>query len=375
MASDFITKLPMTTRGYDAITTFVDRFSKHVHFIFSQGVDTAPDAAKAFYECVFRQHGLPDSIVSDRDPKFKFKFWQELLGLCDVQLAMYTSHHPQTDGASEVMNRMIENYLRCYCGLQQDDWDLRLIAAEFAYNSASIKALGMSPFECDLGWLPKSPLDCLVGKQSRVESVDEFRSRMASAYEDAKFAQHLASARSAAYNSKKRTPVSYAVGDEVWLSRKYFTDSVSKDQTSRKLGVKRYGPFKVIALVGKNAVKLKLPSQVKVHPFVHVEHTKRVHKQPQDICSKTAVVKPVTGAHGKQEYEVERIMAHRKRRSVYQWLTVILGEPQHEATWKPTKDFIDDDGTVTKALKDYVLAHGLDNALLTRSSTRRRRQR
>eukprot|EP00171_Calliarthron_tuberculosum_P007413 IDg7413t1 len=166
IATDFITQLPLTERGHDAITTFVDRFTKRVHFVPSKGTDDALQAARSFFNTVFRHHGLPDTIVSDRDPKFTARFWKELMHRCGVSLCMSTSHHPQTDGASEIMNRMVENFLRCYCSYLQRDWDELLIAAEFAYNSAHVESLGTTPFELDLGWKPKSPLDCLAGPDS-----------------------------------------------------------------------------------------------------------------------------------------------------------------------------------------------------------------
>eukprot|EP00737_Agarophyton_chilense_P003919 gb/GEZJ01004734.1/.p1 GENE.gb/GEZJ01004734.1/~~gb/GEZJ01004734.1/.p1 ORF type:complete len:294 (-),score=32.76 gb/GEZJ01004734.1/:75-956(-) len=151
LATDFIVSLPKSKRGFDSITTWVDRLTRSVHFIPSMGTDTAVNAAESFFRNMFKQHGLPDSIVSDRDPKFTSNFWKRLMELCGIKLKMSTSRHPQTDGSSEVMNRMVENYLRCYCSYHQDDWDELLPAAEFAYNSAVSEDLGTTPFEMDLG--------------------------------------------------------------------------------------------------------------------------------------------------------------------------------------------------------------------------------
>ena len=122
LATDFIVSLPKTKRGFNSITTWVDRLSRRVHFIPSKEADKAVDVANAFYSNIFKLHGIPDNIVSDRDPKFTSKFWKRLMELCGIQLKMSTSRHPQTDGSSEIMNRMIENYLRCYCNYHQDDW-------------------------------------------------------------------------------------------------------------------------------------------------------------------------------------------------------------------------------------------------------------
>lgn len=80
------------------------------------------------------------------------------MGLCDINLCISSSQHPQTDGSSDIVNRMVENYLRCFCNHSQRDWETLLPTAEFAYNSAKVQHLGMCPFELDFGWIPRSPL-------------------------------------------------------------------------------------------------------------------------------------------------------------------------------------------------------------------------
>ena len=119
LAKDFIVALPKSRSGYDAITTWVDRLTKRVHFVPCKGTDTAEDVAITFLNYIFRLHGLPDSILSDRDPKFTSKFWEYLMKLLGVKLKMSTSHYPQTEGSSEIMNRMVENYIPCYCSYNQ----------------------------------------------------------------------------------------------------------------------------------------------------------------------------------------------------------------------------------------------------------------
>ena len=123
VATDFIVKLPKTKNGYDSITTYVDRLSRRVHFIPCKEKDTAVDVANSFFSNLFKHHGFPDNIVSDRDPKFTSRFWKRLMELCGITLKMSSSSHPQTDGASEIMNRMVENYLRCYCNNNSRDYN------------------------------------------------------------------------------------------------------------------------------------------------------------------------------------------------------------------------------------------------------------
>ncbi len=255
--------LPKTKNGFDCITTLVDLLSRSVHFIPSKESDTAVYVANSFFSNLFKHHGLPDSIVSDRDPNFTSKFWNRLMDLCGEKLKMSSSRHPQSDGASEVMNRMVENYLRCYSSYHQNDWDELLSSAEFAYNSAISDDLGMPPFEMDLGWNPKSPVDMLARKDYPVETVAEFKSRLNETLSDAKFSYHVSKARQSAQRGKSYKAYSYKVGDRLRINKALFKDAYSKSQESEKLSAKRFGPFFVKKLVGSNAVKLELPSHVK----------------------------------------------------------------------------------------------------------------
>ena len=104
VSMDFITHLPKIKNHFDSIFVVVDRLSKRVHFIPTTSTVTAPDVAHLFFTHIFRHHGLPRVIVSDRDPKFISKFWQELLLFLRTKAAMSTIHHPQTDGQTEQAN-------------------------------------------------------------------------------------------------------------------------------------------------------------------------------------------------------------------------------------------------------------------------------
>ena len=359
LATDFIVSLPKTKDGYDAIITWVDRLTRRVHFLKAKGTDTAEDTANAFFANIFKHHGLPDNVVSDRDSKFTSKFWGRLMELCGVKLKMSTSRHPQTDGSSEIMNRMVENYLRCYCSYHQNDWDELLPAAEFAYNSAVSEDLGMSPFELDLGWIPKSPLDLLSGNEISVQSVEEFKNRLKTSLEDAKYSYKIAKAAQSAYSSKKFKTPEYKVGSKLWINRSLFKDAYSKSQESDKLTARRFGPFIVKELVGKNAVKLELPDHLKIHPVVHVSHTTPHSEQPSDIAVPIpAIPAPLPALEG-QEYEVESILSHRKKGRGYQFLTLMKGSPTHDAEWQPKKDFVDKDGTMNEKFYDYIIKKGI----------------
>ncbi len=114
LASDSIVELTETSNCFHSITTYVNRLTRSVQFIPSKDSDSAVYGANIFSINFFKHHGLPGSIISDRDPKCTSKFWKRLMELCGVKLKMSSSRHPQTDVSSEIMNCMLEKYLRCY---------------------------------------------------------------------------------------------------------------------------------------------------------------------------------------------------------------------------------------------------------------------
>ena len=109
------------------------------------------------------------------------------MNLCGVKLNMSTSRHPKTDRALDMMNRMIEKYLRYFCSYNQDDWDELRPATEFAYNSAMTEDLGLCPFEIDIDWIPKFLLDMLSGFEISVKSVEKFKEKLKASLEDVLF--------------------------------------------------------------------------------------------------------------------------------------------------------------------------------------------
>ena len=124
---------------------------------------TAKDLAKAFLTHVWRYHGLPDAIIADRDSKVTSHFWQALMDYLGIVSKLSSAFHPETDGQTERMNQILEEYLRHYCSWKQDDWEELLPLAEFAINSSSSEATGMTPFEANYGFLLKQSWE-LLGK-------------------------------------------------------------------------------------------------------------------------------------------------------------------------------------------------------------------
>ena len=167
---DFITKLPLTVPGEllthggnDTVITFINVLTMRAHWVAAnENGLTAERFATIFFEGYFRLHGLPNVIVSDRDPRFTGGFWQHLTKLWGTRTAMSTAFHPQSDGQAEKANSIVERYLRTFPVANERHWDRLLALAEFSYNSHIHKATAMSPFEANTAENPRMPLDVLA---------------------------------------------------------------------------------------------------------------------------------------------------------------------------------------------------------------------
>lgn len=143
---DFFLGLPRTTRGYDSVYVVVDKFSKTARFIACKKTNDACHIAKLFFKDIVRIHGLPLSIVPDRDSKFIGHFWRTLWRKLGTNLTFSSSYHPQMDGKTKVVNRSLGNLLRCLTKKHNQSWDLILPWVEYAYNDSINQSIGKSPF-------------------------------------------------------------------------------------------------------------------------------------------------------------------------------------------------------------------------------------
>ena len=170
VSMDFVEGLPLL-RGNEVILVVVDRFTKYAHFVGLKHPYTAATVAQIYIDQVFKLHGLPTTIVSDRDAVFTSQFWTELFRIQGVSLHMSTTYHPQTNGQMKVVNRCLETYLRCVAGEQPRAWAKWLSLAEWWYNSTYHSSLNLTPFEALYGYSPPIHLPYLAGS-SVVHQVD-----------------------------------------------------------------------------------------------------------------------------------------------------------------------------------------------------------
>jgi hypothetical protein len=142
---DFMVSL-LPSRGFNAIMVVVDRFSKMAHFIPTKESATAQETGRLFFTHVFKHHGFPKDIVSNRDSKFTSKFWRTLWKRMGLELKMSTSFLHQMDGQTERVNSVIQQFLRNYATADQQDWVDHLELAEFCYNNSEHLATRVTPF-------------------------------------------------------------------------------------------------------------------------------------------------------------------------------------------------------------------------------------
>uniref|UniRef100_A0A670I6J2 Gypsy retrotransposon integrase-like protein 1 n=1 Tax=Podarcis muralis TaxID=64176 RepID=A0A670I6J2_PODMU len=152
---DFMTDLPKS-RGKTAVMVVVDLLTKMCHFIVCSHAVTAEETAQLFVNHIFRLHGAPSRVISDRGKQFTSRFWRRLMNLLQVEVGFSTVRHPETNGQAERANSILQQYLRCYVNERQNDWVERLALAEFAYNNAEHVSTGMSPFLANYGCHPKA---------------------------------------------------------------------------------------------------------------------------------------------------------------------------------------------------------------------------
>ncbi|CAL0313886.1 unnamed protein product [Lupinus luteus] len=261
ISMDFVLGLPKTKKGNDSVFVVVDRFSKMAHFIPCRKIDDANHVADLFFREVVRLHGIPQSIVSDRDTKFLSHFWRTLWGKLGTKLLFSTTCHPQTDGQTEVVNRTLSTLLRTIIKKNLRSWEECLPHVEFAYNRATHSTTEFSPFEIVYGFKPLTPLDLLPIPN---ESVLKHRDGWAKAeyvqqlHEQVKIQIEKKNASYAKQANKGRKQMLFEPGDWVWV---HMRKERFPEQRKSKLLPRGDGPFRVLQKVNDNAYKLELPSE------------------------------------------------------------------------------------------------------------------
>ncbi|GJS26159.1 putative reverse transcriptase domain-containing protein [Tanacetum coccineum] len=273
---DFITKLPKTKIGHDTIwvIVIVDRLTKSAHFLAMREDYSMEKLARLYIDEVVAWHGVPMSIILDRDRQFTSHFWQTLQKALGTQLAISTAYHPQTDGQSERTIQTLEDMLRACVIDFGGNWDVHLPLAEFSYNNSYHSSIRCAPFEALYGRKCRSPvLWAEIGESSLIgpELVQETTDKVVLIKEKLKAARD----RQKSYADNRRKPLEYEVGDRVLLKVSPWKGVIHVG-TKGKLAPRYVGPFEILERIGPVAYRLRLPEELSsVHDTFHVSNLKK----------------------------------------------------------------------------------------------------
>ena len=286
ISMDFVLGLPRTKKGRDSIFVVVDRFSKMAHFIPCHKSDDAVNVADLFFREIIRLHGVPNTIVSDRDTKFLSHFWRCLWAKLGTKLLFSTTCHPQTDGQTEVVNRTLSTMLRAVLKNNKKMWEECLPHIEFAYNRSLHSTTKMCPFEVVYGFLPRAPIDLLPLPSSEKVNFDakQRAELILKMHELTKENIERMNAKYKLAGDKGRKHVVFAPGDLVWL---HLRKDRFPDLRKSKLMPRADGPFKVLEKINDNAYKLELPAYFGVSPTFNIADLKPYLGEEDELPSRT----------------------------------------------------------------------------------------
>jgi hypothetical protein len=300
IAMDFITGLP-TSNGHDAILVIIDRFTKMGLFIPTTATLTAEGLADLITVWVVAKHGTPADIVSDRGAVFTSNFWKSLTQRLAIKRNLSTAYHPETDGQTERLNQILEQYLRIYVDYLQDDWNSLLPLAEFAYNNATHSATGVTPFFANKGYHPNLEINT-----EQVPSVEA--SQAAEDLRDVHryLREQLTITREQYEQQAEGTRIPFptlAQGDLVYLDAR----NIKTKRPSKKLDNKRLGPYPIVEKISTHAYRLGLPHGMKqIHNTFHVRLLEPAH--PNSFPNRVQPPSPPVEIDGELEYEIAEVV-------------------------------------------------------------------
>ncbi|GKC84985.1 retrotransposon-related protein [Tanacetum coccineum] len=303
---DFIEKLP-NSQGKTGIMVVVDRLSKYAHFMPLAHPFSASQIAQVFLDRVYKLHGLPESIVSDRDKVFLNNFWKSFFSTLNVKLKLSTAYHPQFDGQTEVVNRCLGFYMICI-------------------------AINTTPYEVVYCQTPPIHIPYTPG-DSRVETVDRTFQSREEAINMLTFHIKRAQDRMRSQANKHMTDREFEVGTWVYLKLQPHRQVIMRQGQQHKLSAKYHGPFMIVERIRKVACKLQLPSHSQIHPVFHISQLKKCHGKGQQMGSLPQlredgllVYKPMT--------ILERRLGKVNNKPVMYVLIQWTNRPVEEATWE-----------------------------------------
>jgi hypothetical protein len=254
--------------------TVIDRLAKYAHFLLLGHPYTASDVAHTFISGVIKLHGLPEDIISDHDRVFLSQFWRELFKQAGTRLKYSTAFHPQTDGQTEVTNRCLEVYLRCFVGDHPKSWPDWICWAELWFNTNFHSSIGITRYKALYGREP-NPIVKGPSIPSNIEEVNMLYEERDTLLDQLYSNLTLAQQRMKTQADKHRRDSTLEIDDWVYLKACLYRWKSLAARRNEKLSPRFYGPYQVVERIGSVAYRLQLPEQCKIHPVFHISKLKK----------------------------------------------------------------------------------------------------
>lgn len=333
ISMDFVVALPTTRKRFDSIWVVVDRLTKTARFIPVKTTFNVESLAKVYIAEIVRLHGVPSSIVSDRDPKFTSHFWRALHKALGTKLSLSSAYHPQTDGQTERTIQSLEDLLRACVLDSQDSWDELLPLVEFTYNNSYHASIGMAPYEALYGRRCRTPLcwfqngeHLLVGPELVQQTTDKIKliqDRM-----------RTAQSRQKSYADVRRRELEFEAGDHVFL-RVTPTTGVGRAIKSRKLTPKFIGPYQIIERVGTVAYRVALPSFLsRIHNVFHVSQLRKYIPDPSHVIKEDDIQLKDNLSFDVAPMRIEERRTKKLRNKEIPLVKVVWNQTTGDTTWE-----------------------------------------
>ncbi|KAJ1036990.1 hypothetical protein NDA10_000621 [Ustilago hordei] len=333
---DFIEGLPTSrkydSKTYDSILVIVDRLTKFAILAPTHKTVTAKQTAVLLYGHMVRLFGYPNHMVSDRGRQFISGAWKAFAEQMGVKHSLSMAYHPQTDGQTERVNQVIEQYLRMYCNYEQNDWADLLDTAAFVYNNMVHNSIGVSPFFACYGWNPKAHPD--IPQRLGVNDPGRFEYLM-DGKEHCKYLQEQireAQWRSVDQYNRKHKDIEFKVGDMVYINHRNWKTW----RPTPKLDTQFAGPYPVQERVGRRAYRITLPANLRVHDVFHVSMLEPARTSSLPQCAEQPTIPSLPDED--LDFEIEALIDKRSHNGTTEYKVLWRGYSEEAASWEPVEN-------------------------------------
>ena len=290
------------SKDYDSILVVCDRFLKISYFVATIEKIIAEELVRLFRDNIWKLHGLPESMISDRGLQFMAGLTRELNKMLEIKTKLSTAYHPQIDRQIERTNQELEQYLRMYINHKQNNWSEWLVIAEFAFNKVHT-VTKLSLFKVNYERELRIGFD--IRKKRKNIKAEEFVKEMKNRHKEVKAVLVKSQEKMKKQADRNRKEAEeYKVGDKVLISTKDFPMEWMK-RVIKKLTDKYIGLYEVTKIMSENVVELELPASIRIHLVVNV---KRIAKYREQVERQKKIPLPSIEVAGKKEHEVEKIL-------------------------------------------------------------------